>query len=88
VTWVVVVAVVALPLLALAVALLRAWRAGKGLAREVARASESMAPLSELEVGAPADPAAPLTEAELRAREAALLVREAELERRLRRARS
>jgi hypothetical protein len=86
VTWVVVVAVVALSLVALTVALLRAWRAGKGLAREVARASESMAPLSELEVGAPAAPAPPLSESELRAREAALLVREAELERRLRRA--
>ena len=81
--WVVVAAVVALSLVALAVAMLRAYRAGKALAREVGRASEVLAPMSELSVGGP-QAAAPLTEAELRAREAALLAREAELEARLR----
>jgi hypothetical protein len=84
VVWVLVVVVVGLSLVALAVALLKAYRAGKALAREVGRASEAAAPLAELQVG-PAGPQAPLTEAELREREAALLTREAELERRLRR---
>jgi hypothetical protein len=84
VVWVVVVAVVALSLVGLALAILKAYRSGKALSREVARASQAAAPLSELQVGPAAGPAAPLTEAELRAREAALVAREAELERRLR----
>jgi hypothetical protein len=69
---------------ALAVALLKAWRAGKALAGAVGTASETLAPLSALEVGGAGAAPAPLTEAELREREAALLAREAELERRLR----
>lgn len=86
--WVVVVAVILLSLAALGLALLRTWRAGKALASEVGRANESLAVLSELEVGPPAPPTGPPTEEELRAREAALVAREAELERRLRGARS
>lgn len=78
--WAVALAVVALSLVALAVALLRAYRAGKALAAEVGRATASLEPLP----GAGGPPAPPLTEDELRRREAALLAREAELERRLR----
>ena len=74
-------AVVVLSLVALAVALLKAYRAGKALASEVGRAAAGMEPLSQLQVGEPAAGAAP-TEDELRAREAALAEREAALVRR------
>lgn len=80
--WVLVAVIVTLSLVALAVALLRAYRAGKALSGAVGRAGETLAPLSELSVGPQAP--APLTEAELRARESALLAREAQLEARLR----
>lgn len=77
--WALAVAVVALPLVALAVALLRAYRAGRALAAEVGRASAALEPLTGAGGTAP-----PLTEDELRRREAALLAREADLDRRLR----
>ena len=73
--------VVTLSLVALAVALLKAYRAGKALAREVGRASAGMDSFSALQVGPPAA-AVPPTEDELRALEAALAEREAELSRR------
>ena len=78
--WIVVAAVVALSLVGLALALLRAYRAGRQLAREVGRAGEAVA-AAELTVGAPPAPAPPTVE-ELRAREAALVEREAALVRR------
>jgi hypothetical protein len=84
VVWFLVGAVVVLPLVVLAVACLRAYRAGKALAAEVGRASAAVEPVSALEVGPPAAARPPMSEDELRAREAALLAREAELERRLR----
>lgn len=74
-------AVVVLSLVTLAVALWKAYRAGKALAAEVGRASAGLEPLSQLQVGEPAAAAAP-TEDELRAREAALAEREAALARR------
>ena len=74
-------AVVGLSLVALAVALLRAYRAGKALASEVGRAGAGLEPLQQLQVGEKAVAAAP-TEEELRAREVALTEREAVLARR------
>lgn len=76
-------AVVLLSLAVLAVALLKAYRAGKALAREVSRATALVDDVSDqLVIERPAVAAAPLSPDELRAREAALLEREAALARR------
>ena len=80
--WVVVVAVLVLSLVLLALALLRTYRAAKRLAREVARAGDATATVSQLSVGRPAPGADLPTEESLRAREAALAEREASLARR------
>ena len=80
--WIVVVAVLALSLVLLALALLRTYRAAKGLAREVARAGEATASVGELSVGRPAAADEVPSEESLRAREAALAEREAALARR------
>jgi len=81
VVWILVAVVVVLSLLALAVALWKAYRAGRALAREVGRASAGLEPLSKLQVGEPAAAAAPADDA-LWAREAALAEREAAVTRR------
>lgn len=76
-------AVVLLSLAVLAVALLKAYRAGKALAREVSRATALVDDASgQLVIERPAAAAAPLSADELRARESALLEREAALSRR------
>jgi hypothetical protein len=79
VLWILAAVIVAASLVALAVALLRAWRAYKGLAGAVSVASRNVAAAGELTVQR--ERPVP-TEAELLARAAALDEREADLVRR------